>query len=66
MPLFLSLSLRQPTIEAADDNDVQSKHLLFIYMNKLHVHRVNRGENIRRSLYDTLARLRHGDGRAGS
>lgn len=43
-----------------------SKHSLFIYMNKLHVHRVNRGENIRRSLYDTLTRLRHGYGRAGS
>lgn len=38
---------------------------LFIYVNELHVHRVNSGENIGSSLYDAFARLRHGDGRAG-
>jgi hypothetical protein len=42
------------------------QHLLFIYMNELHVHRVNRCENIGSSLYNTLSRLGHSDRRASS
>jgi hypothetical protein len=40
------------------------QHLLFIYVHKLHVHRVDCGKDIGRALHHALSRLRHGYGRA--